>query len=111
MDGFGKFDFIVQTTGSNRLSPLSFTVTGLGGATTADTLGYFAKYSVGNAGQGNQYFAAHLAGFTTSNPIITSGYFAGSTLAPVPEPGAFAMLLAAMCLLGSVTHYNKKSGK
>ena len=107
MDGFGKYDFIVQSTGSDRQSPLTFTVTGLGGATAADTLASFAKLSSGNAGQGNEYFAVHLAGFTTSDASITSGYFAGSSVAPVPEPGAFALLLAGMALLGSTAGRRK----
>lgn len=107
MDGFGKFDFIVQNTGSDRLSPLSFTITGLGGATSADTLGYFAKLSSNTAGQGNQYFAAHLAGFTTSDVNVTGGYFAGSTLAPVPEPETYAMMLAGLTLVGGIAGRRK----
>ena len=100
MDGFGKYDFIVQNTGSNRQNPLTFTVTGLGGATSADTLGYFAKLSSG--GGTPEYFAVHLAdfqaGLTDTNGAITSGYFAG--MAPVPEPETYAMLLAGLGLLG-----------
>ena len=109
MDGFGKYDFIVQTTGSNRQSPLVFTVTGLGGATTADTLGYFAKMSSGNAGQGNQFFAARLAGFATSDANITSGYFAGSSVAPVPESGSYALMLAGLFLLIPITRQRKQN--
>ncbi len=109
-DGFGKFDFIVQK-GSNRLSPLSFAVTGLGGAMPADTLSYFAKLSSGNAGQGNQYFAAHLAGFTTNDANVTSGYFAGSAVTPVPEPETYATLLAGLCLLGFTALSRRNSSK
>lgn len=109
-DGFGKFDFIAQSSGANRLSLLNFTVTGLGGATSAETLGYFAKLSSGNTGQGNQYFAAHLTGFTTNDANVSSGYFAGSAVAPVPEPETYATLLAGLLLLGFTTLYNKNSG-
>lgn len=108
MDGFGKYDFIVQTTGSNRLLPLSFTISGLGGARSADTLGYFAKLSSGTAGQGNQYFAAQLAGFATSDVNITSGYFAGSSVTPVPEPETYALMLAGLGLIGFMFR-NKRS--
>jgi len=94
MDGFGKYDFTVQTTGSGRLNPLTFTVTGLGGATSADTLGYFAKLSSG--GGTHEFFAVHLADFQSGSD--TSAYFAGS--APVPEPETYAMLLAGFGLVG-----------
>jgi hypothetical protein len=101
-DGFGGFDYVVGTTGAGRLSPLTFTVSGLTGATVAATLGQFVKNSAPVAGQGNQYFAAHLTDFTTgltdANGAITSGYFGGS--APVPEPETYAMLLAGLGLVG-----------
>lgn len=99
-DGFGKFDYIVQTTGSARQASLNFTLNGLGGATTTDTLARFAKLSSGNAGEGNQFFAAHLAGFTAGNQ--TSAYFAGSTVLPVPEPGTYAMMLAGLGIIAVI---------
>lgn len=97
-DGFGKFDFVVETN-NNRLPQLNFTITGLGGASSSDTLAQFAKLSSGNAGQGNFYFAAHLAGFQSGND--SSAFFAGSTLAPIPEPESYAMFLAGLGLLGA----------
>jgi hypothetical protein len=96
MDGFGKYDFTVQDGGSNRQNPLTFTVTGLGGATSADTLGYFATLSSG--GGTPEYFAVHLSDFGTTDPFTTSAYFAGTT--PVPEPETYAMLLAGLGLVG-----------
>ena len=106
-DGFGGFDYVVETTGTGRLSPLTFTVSGLTGATAAATLGQFVKYSAPVAGQGNQYFAAHVTDFTTSltdanGVAITSGYFGGSDQisTPVPEPETYAMLLAGLGLVG-----------
>jgi hypothetical protein len=98
-DGFGKFDYIVETTGNGRLPAINFTISGLGGASSAQTLAYFAKLSSGNAGQGKQYFAAHLTGIDYST---TSGFFAGSTLAPVPEPKSYAMLLAGLGFVGAL---------
>ena len=100
LDGFGKFEYIVEGNGNNRQAPLTFTVSGLGGDTTAQTLNYFSELSSGNSGQGNQFFAAHLAGF--SDLSVGSGDFAGSTLAPVPEPETYAMLLAGLGLMGAL---------
>ena len=96
MDGYGKYDFEVYNSGSGRVSPLDFSVTGLGGATPTQTLSYFAKLSGGNAGHGNQYFAAHLADFTVSG-ALTSGYFAGTQ--PVPEPSTWALMMAGVGLV------------
>ena len=96
MDGFGKFEYTIQDGGSNRQSPLTFSVTNLGGATASQTLSYFAELSTGGAGQGNQYFAAHLADFQSGSD--TSGYFGGVT--PVPEADTYAMLLAGLGLVG-----------
>lgn len=99
-DGFGKFEYVLSANGNNRLSPLIFTVSNLGGASTAQSLGYFQLSSSGNAGQGNQYFAAHLTGFTAGS--VTSAYFAGSSVAVVPEPENYAMLLAGLSLVGAI---------
>lgn len=105
-DGFGKYDFVLGTSGSGRLSPLDFTVTGLGGDTTDQTLGYFAKLSTGAGSQGNQYFVAHLSGFTAGS--TSSTYFAGTTLAPAPEPATYGMLLGGLALLGFKARRHKK---
>lgn len=87
MDGFGKFELRTDTNGSaNRVPTLNFSITGI----TGDTLLDYVMLSTGNAGQGNEFFAAHVAGFNADG--VTSAYFAGST--PVPLP-------AAMWLFGS----------
>lgn len=93
LDGFGQFEVSVSTTGSGRLSPLSFSLfnTGL-------TLGSFAEFSTNIAAQGNRYFAAHITGFDASG--ATSAYFGGSTLTPVPLPAAFWLFASALGGLG-----------
>ena len=79
MDGFGKFELRTDTNGSaNRLSVLNFSVTGISGDTVMD----YVMLSAGNAGQGNTFFASHVAGFNASG--TTSAYFGGSTPVPVP---------------------------
>ena len=110
MSGFGKFNFVIQGNGSNRLSPLNFSLIGLGGATADETLSYFAKYSGGSASLGNEYFAAHLAGFVSGSD--NSAFFGGSTLAPaVPEPETYVMLTAGFGVLGAMIRRRKKSAK
>lgn len=95
LDGFGRFEVSVSATGSDRLSPLSFNLfnTGL-------TLGSFAEVSTNVAAQGNVYFATHVTGFDASG--VTSAYFGGSTLTPVPLPAAswlFASVLGGFGLM------------
>ena len=77
-DGFGDFDFIVSNGGGNRLDPLHFSI-----ATTEGLSSFFALSS-GNAGEGNAAFAAHVAGFTVNGSSVTSAWFGGSTVVPVP---------------------------
>lgn len=101
MDGFGKYDFIVGDGGGTRQSPLSFTVTGLGGATPTETLGYFAKPSSG--GGTPEFFAVHLADFQGGAGSDNSAFFAGQTLGggtPLPETETWAMMLAGLGLVG-----------
>jgi hypothetical protein len=50
------------------------------------------ELSSGNAAQGNVAFAAHVTDFITSDSGVTSGFFGGSTVVPVP---------AAVWLFGS----------
>lgn len=90
LDGFGRFEVSVSTTGSGRLSPLAFSL-----VNTGLTLSSFAELSTNNAGEGNHFFAAHIAGFDAANGV-TSAYFGGS----VPSPAAVP-LPAAAWLLGS----------
>lgn len=95
-DGFGKFDVQVSTSGSARLTQLVFSInsTGLGPAA-------FAKASSNGNGQGNVYFAAHVAGFNSAG--TTSGYFGGSSLLATPLPAAYMLLMSGLGLLGVVS--------
>ena len=118
-DGFGMFDVTVGDTGMARISPtLTFSVD-LGGdqSSTDDILDYIAA-SAGNAGQGNEFFVAHVAGFFDQNPldpvegcqdlgegnltpecnVLTSAWFGGSTVVPVPA--AVWLFGSALGLLG-----------
>lgn len=82
MDGFGGFSVRPDTNGNTtRVSTLTFSIVGISG----DTPTSYVNLSTGTAGQGNTFFAAHLAGLT-NDPNVTSGYFGGST--PVPVPAA-----------------------
>ncbi len=91
-DGFGKFELVNSGSGSSRQNPtLTFYISGVAGDAPID----YAALSSGNAGQGNVMFAAHVAGFLDQDPgagELTSAYFGGSTVVPVP---------AAVWLLGS----------
>jgi hypothetical protein len=91
-DGFGNFELVNSGTGSNRQNPtLTFYVTNV----AADSPASYAVLSGGNAGQGNVFFAGHVAGFVDQDPgagELTSAFFGGSTVVPVP---------AAVWLLGS----------
>ena len=85
-DGFGQFEVSVETKGFARQSPLTFSLKNSG-----LTLNSFNEVSSGTAGQGNPYFAAHIAGFNagTGSNAVTSAYFGGSKLmdplvAPLP---------------------------
>jgi len=87
-DGFGNFSLIPYTNGAaDRQTPtLSFSITGIAGDTPSDYL----VLSSGTAGEGKQFFAAHVQGFRSdaiSGPgAATSAYFGGSTPVPLPAP-------------------------
>ncbi len=93
LDGFGRFDVEVTDGGSSRQDPLVFTIDVAG-----DSIASYVDLS-GNPGnsqnppaQGNQFFAAHVAGFTVDGSSVTSAWFGGQTLVPIP---------AAVWLFGS----------
>ncbi len=93
-DGFGQFEVSVETSGSSRLNPLTFSLINSG-----LTLNSFNELSSGNAGQGNPYFAAHVAGLNVDN--ITGAYFGGSELldAEVPLPAAAWLFISGLGFL------------
>ena len=105
-DGFGRFEFVLDTTGSGRVPTLNFNISGLGGMTADETLGYFALNSSNNAGQGSFYFASHVAGFSAGSQ--TSAFFAGSTVAPIPEPESYSLMLTGLGLLGFIARRRKQ---
>ncbi len=104
-DGFGLFDVEVKTPqsmggGIDRQTPtLMFTIAGVGG----DVPSNYAVLSTGTAGEGNVFFAAHVAGFMNQDLIyegeVTSAFFGGS--APVPLPAAFWLMGSGLVALGA----------
>lgn len=93
-DGFGRFELSVETTGSNRLTPLQFQIIG-----TGLNLASFAELSSNTAGDGNTFFSAHIAGFDAGGGL-TSAYFGGSTLSAVPLPGVALSVPAWLGIAG-----------
>ncbi|MCA1805590.1 MAG: VPLPA-CTERM sorting domain-containing protein, partial [Xanthomonadaceae bacterium] len=85
MSEFGKFDIRLSGTGSTRMDPLTFTLSGV----SHDTV--------------DAYFAAHVNGFSIDGEA--SAFFAGGTLVNGGEPGGGPIsavpVPAAAWLLGS----------
>ncbi len=107
MDGFGRFDFRLQSKGRARTDELSFTVGGV-------SLGDF-----------DSLFAAHVAGFEWcktddeerkkkrrwcgDRDCVTSAYFAGSMPAsPVPVPAAVWLFGSGLLGLIGVARRNRR---
>ena len=103
-NGFGRFFVVKKGQGNSRQSPiLEFSISGVDGDTPFD----YVALSSGNADQGNQFFAAHVAGFRArtndkakGQGMATSGFFGGSAIVPVP-PAAW-LFGSALALLGWV---------
>jgi hypothetical protein len=99
MSAFGRYDIQVSGTGGTRQDPtLTFYITGVSGDALAD----YALASEGNAGEGNQFFAAHVAGFMDQDPgpgEVTSAFFAGpESAAPIPLPATMFPFVAAIAV-------------
>jgi hypothetical protein len=113
LNGFGSFDVVVSGTGNNRQDPLTFSITGINGDTPASYHGP----SSGTAGEGNAWYAAHVADFsgageTPGGRAITSGYFGGGdgpgvAPAPVPIPGAVWLFGSAIAGLGLISRRSR----
>lgn len=80
MSEFGKFSNVVTATGNHRADPLTFSIVGIPG----DSLSDYVGFSQGH-GADPVFFAAHVAGFRGCS--LTSAYFGGGELTPVPVPG------------------------
>src|SRR5215467_13783357 len=94
LNGFGRFDVGVSTTGPTRLAPLVFQLIGTGLGISS-----FEKLSTDGATEGNAFFSAHIAGFTTVAGD-TGGFFGGSVPSAVPLPAAGMLFPAGLALLG-----------
>jgi hypothetical protein len=94
LNGFGLYEVREAGNGGNRQNPLSFRITGVSGDTPLD---YAVLHPLGGGGQGNYFFAAHVAGMTTGPG---SAYFGGNATTVVPVPAAAWLLGSALGLLG-----------
>jgi len=90
---FGKFDLALAGTGNSRVEVLMFSISGIDN----DTIYSYAVGSTLNPSSG-EFFAAHIAGFSSDPYGASSGKFAGSS--PVPVPPAAVLLLSALGALG-----------
>lgn len=92
--GFGKFEFQLNGSGSDRTELLSFSITGVSG----DSPG---SYAMGSSltPPAVEYFAAHVAGFN-NGAGVTSAQFAGSTPSAVPLPAALWLMGSGLIALG-----------
>ncbi|CAI8788083.1 VPLPA-CTERM sorting domain-containing protein [Methylocaldum szegediense] len=112
LNGFGRFDVVVSGPGNDRQDPLTFSITGING----DTPDSYHGPSSGTAGEGNAWYAAHVADFSgagkTNGKTITSGYFGGGdgpevAPTPVPVPGAVWLFGSAIAGLGLVSRRSR----
>jgi hypothetical protein len=104
IDGFGTFDVSVSDGGQSRQDPLVFSID-----VSGDSISSYAIASSGNAGEGNAWFAAHVAGFTTGvndadGNEITSAFFGGGdgVIPPAEVPEPISGALVGTALLGLV---------
>lgn len=103
LDGFGRFEISAAGSGTTRADPLTFSISGVAG----DTINDYSVLSTGTAGQGNVFYAAHVAGFCYGTGCTTSSaYFGGSTV--VPLPGAVWLFGSGLMGMAAVMRRNRK---
>jgi len=95
--GFGRFDVSVLGRGNSRTDMLTLILNG--------SVSNFIGLSGGTAGQGNELFAAHVAGM--QGPI-GSAHFGGSAPA-VPLPASVWLFLSGLGLLGFFKSWQRKT--
>ena len=94
--GFGKFDFSLSGRGNSRTEVLSFSISGV----DDDSI---MSYAIGSGltPSSGEFFAAHVAGFSSDPYGVSSAKFAGSApVAPVPVPAALMLFGSALVSLG-----------
>ena len=92
--GFGVFDLTVGGQGNERVTQLMFLITDVDG----DSPSSYAT--------GNPFFVVHIADFDGPNGI-TSAWFAGSTVVPVPA--ALPLLLSGLAGFGLIARRRRRA--
>ena len=97
LGGFGTFRWDFDRNGSNRVSELSFTITGVDGDTPWDYIGFSSDH----ADYGNQYFALRIGGYKPPGGKGDNyGWFGGCKPPVVPLPASAWLLLSGAAGLG-----------
>jgi len=102
LDGFGEFVVVTRGKGSARQDPLTFSIIDIDDDVPDD----YAVLSMGTADQGNQFFAAHVAGFLHEGTGAGSAFFGGSAVVPLPA----AAWLFGSALMGLVVVARRRRG-